>query len=260
MKPLHMVLIVCAGLGASPVRAMTLHEVEMTCPYDGTKFTFQAQGSGTTFDKSLDFMAIGPIRSPWPIAICPTNGFVFIKDEYSPEDLERLRPLVLSPDYQALKGETPYYHAAWITERDGGAHRKVSIFLMQATWEAGQNEVHERYQARSERPGAPEPDYKDLLAEGTQSERYKRYATELLARLPDDIAADPGDASETFRLLKGELLRRLGRFDEADAYFKELASRYASRANISKYIAFQRQLIAKRDIGIHRISQANAQK
>ena len=239
---------------ASAAGAMTLQTVEMTCPYDGTRFEFRVQGSGTSTGQSLDFMLMGAIRSPWPIAVCPTNGFVFAKEKYEPDELERLRPIVLSPDYQALKDETPYYRAAWIMERSGEPRTEVSLYLLQATWEAGWEALAERYNAklREAPPGAraPDPDIRALLAEGTSSERYRRYATELLARLPSDIAA-ASPRSGQFKLVQGELLRRLGRFDEADAYFKALEGGYDTGSGEANYVAFQRELIARRDLGIH---------
>ena len=238
----------------SAARARTPITVEMTCPYDGTSFHFNGQGSGTSAGQSLDFMLLGPIDSPWPLAVCPTNGFVFIKQKYEPDELERLRPIVLSPEYQALKDETPYYRAAWIMERAGEARADVSLYLLQATWEAGWEAMRERYQAQVKAAPQgwrqPSPDIAALFAAGTLSERYRRYATELLARLPADIAA-ASPRSGQFKMVQGELLRRLGRFDEADTYFKTLEGNYGVDSSEANYVAFQRELIARRDLGIH---------
>jgi hypothetical protein len=253
-RPLFFGLLVLASLfsAAAPSGAMTLRDVEMTCPYDGTKFTFRAQGSGTSFDKTLDLMSVGPIRSPWPIAVCPTNGFVFIRSNYTTEDFERLKPIVLSAEYQATKDETPYYRAAWITERDGGAHSKVSWLLLQASWEAGREELRERYETRP--AGSPDIGFKEFMKQqGTQGERYRRYATELLARLPADIAA--AEKPETYKVLTGELLRRLGRFDEAETFLKDYAATLDPASRLAKVVAFERDLIARKDIGIHLFSE-----
>jgi hypothetical protein len=247
------VLLAAAGvLSAMPqAGAMTLREIEMTCPYDGTTFKFVAQGSGTSFDKTLDLMSVGPIRSPWPIAVCPTNGFVFIKNKYEDADFERLKPIVLSAAYQATRDETPYYRAAWITEHDGGPHAKVSWLLLQASWEAGQRELHERYQKRP--PNSPDIAFKEFMKEGTPGERYRRYATELLARLPADIAA--AEKPETWKILTGELLRRLGRFEEAEAFLKDYAATLGPDSRVAKIVAFERDLVARKDIGIHFFSE-----
>ena len=80
--------------------------------------------SGTAFGTALDLMQVGPIQSPWPLAVCPTNGFVFFKDKFDTKELERLRPIILSPEYQALKGEAAYYRAAWIAAHTGADHRR----------------------------------------------------------------------------------------------------------------------------------------
>lgn len=100
--------------GAPAAIGRTSFESEKTCPYDGTKFRFIGQGSGTSFGQQLDLKPVGAIESPWPIAVCPTNGFVFFKDEFNSAELERLKPLILSAEYQATKEETPYYRAYWI--------------------------------------------------------------------------------------------------------------------------------------------------
>lgn len=246
---------------ATITHAMTRSVVELTCPYDGVKFSFSAQNSGSTFDKQLDWMPVGAIESPWPIASCPTNGFVFIKQKYEDEELERLRPLILSPEYQNIKSETPYYRAAWIMERSGASHVNVSGLLLQATWEAGRAELVER--ARASPSGSTSRDTGDLMRslmmEGTTSERYRRYATELLARLAVDLA-DPtrnADGRISDRFLIGEMLRRLGRFDEAETHFAALANDLAPDSRSAALAALQRRLIAGKDIGVHMMSEAS---
>lgn len=246
-----LLVAVAVLLGAPPpAGAMTLRDRELTCPYDGTRFKFREQGSGTSFDKTLDLMSYGPIQSPWPIAVCPTNGFVFLKSNYTEEDLERLKPIVLSAEYQATKDETSYYRAAWITERDGGDHAKVSWLLLQATWQAGKEELHQRFEKR---PPGSDIGFKEFMKQGTKGERYKRYATELLARLPADIVA--AEKPETWKILTGELLRRLGRFDEAEAFLKDYAATLDPGSRVAAIVAFERDLIARKDIGIHFLSE-----
>jgi len=224
-----LVSFVLAGgfLAGVSAHAMTRNAVEMVCPYDGVKFTFNDQMSGTSFDKRLDWMPVGAIESPWPLAACPTNGFVFLKEKYDADELERLRPLILSAEYQGLKGETPYYRAAWIKERTGAPHPEVSRWLLQATWQA-------------------------------TGEQYSRYATELVARLSVDIADKTESAEQHigYRLLTGEILRRLGRFEEADGQFVALTKDLEPASNEAKIVAFQRRLIADKDIRAHLISEA----
>jgi hypothetical protein len=260
------VRIVVAGVAlvAISAYAMTRFVVEMTCPYDGVKFSFSRQTSGTSFDKLLDWMPVGAIESPWPLAACPTNGFVFLKENYEDDELERLRPLILSEQYRSIKSETPYYRAAWIMEHTGASHQDISRFLLQATWEAGRAELGERSRANTPGGSAQETAeiFRRTLSEGTTSERYRRYATELLARLTVDVADDARGAEERIadRLLIGELLRRLGRFDEADSHFAAVANDLAPASENATLVAFQRRLIANGDIGLHFMSEALGQR
>jgi hypothetical protein len=251
---------------------MTLRTETKVCPYDGTTFEFTAQGSGTAFDRTLDWMTVGALQSPWPLAVCPTNGFVFAKQEYSPEELEALRPLILSPDYQALKDETPYFKAAWVAERRGEAREQVSLLLLQATWEAGWAELRARYQAlQTAQPSdvAEAVDKKrdresarvrNLFAEGTSSERYARYVSQLLPLLEVDARNAAAGKSIDINLLVGDLQRRLKQFDLAEAHFARMAGEVTPGTDQAKILAFENSLVANRDAGIHFISEVEPKR
>jgi hypothetical protein len=209
--PLKVLLLslVVVGISSWPAFAHTDLQVEMTCPYDGAKFTAQLQGSGTSFGTLLDYRPIGAIVTPWPLAVCPTNGFVFYKTKFEDGELETLRPFVLSNEYQSLKDETPYFRASWLMEHAGLPHIEVTRELLQATWET--------YKPR---------------------DRYIRYAKAVLNRLPNDIEAASGAEKTTLRILRGELLRRIGNFDEAAESFRGLIDELdpgGVEANIVKY-------------------------
>ncbi len=225
-------LAVAAALLAAaaqwPAAAHTGGNVEMTCPYDGTKFTYYAQHSGTQFGRQLDLKPIGPIMSPWPIASCPTNGFVFLQEKYSDEELERLRPLIFSPEFQALKEETPYYRASWIMEHTGKSHADVSWMLLKATWEASEN----------------------------ATERYKRYAGQLAKRLPEDIAAASGESKLTLQMLYAEMLRRLGQFDEAAEFLNKIEVPNDLQAKVGPLVAYQKELASRHDGAPHAMKEA----
>lgn len=247
---------------------MTLRPVTMTCPYDGTKFEFQQQMSGTSFDRSFDFMAFGPIQSPWPLAVCPTNGFVFYKDDLTPEEIEKLRPFILSADYQALKEETSHYRAARIMERAGEPQKKISTMLLLATWEATTEAARAAYQewtaaqvadAKGEKPALTSQEMMRLFRNAS-SERYRRYADELLPRLKTDMQVAGSDQERTnLRWLTGELLRRLGRFGEAKDHFETFAADIGPDHKFTKLVALQLQLVAANDRTIHMMSETKDQ-
>ena len=206
--------------------ASTASKVEMTCPYDGTRFSFTRQSAGTSFDKTLDLRPLGAIVSPWPLAVCPTNGFVFLKPEYTEAEFEALRPLILSREYQALKGEAVYYRAAWVARRTGGTE-DASWLLLQACWEAAD-----------------------------QPARFKRYAQELLTTLVGTVEGQTDPKQRLIQnLLIGELRRRLGQFEAAKAHFTALRQEIADRPEL-KIVDFQLGLIAAQDRAQHKLSEA----
>ena len=57
------------------------------------------------------------------------------------------------------------------------------------------------------------------------------------------------------RLLVGELLRRLGKFEEADSHFVSLTNDLKPDSKEATLVAFQRKLIAGRDAGLHTVSE-----
>ncbi len=210
------VAVVLPLLHAPMATASTPVAVEMTCPYDGTKFRTTVLASWSTWGSDLDHRPTGGL---WPLAECPTNGFVFLQDKYTEEELERLRPLVLSDEYQALKTEVTYYRAYWLRQRTGASRELTSLTLLQATWQVAHNQ-----------------------------EKYARYVGELLDRLPSDIRAETEQNKVLrLRMLYGELLRRTGRFDEAKDYFQDLLSDLKPDSNESIITKLQITLSDKRD-------------
>jgi len=188
MNRLLAFLILATTLAASPVAAMTVYEAELTCPIGGEKFTTRLVGSGTAFGQYLDRRQFGATVSPWPLAKCPTNGFVIFRKDFSAAEKSRLEAIVASAEYRALQAsETNYYLAAHLKRALGASPLELFPTLLAATWEA------------------------------TGDARYDRYATEALATLervmakPDATFEDPLGHAQ----LAAELERRLGRFDAA---------------------------------------------
>ena len=249
--------------------ARTIQTVTKTCPYDGTTFKFTEEVSGASFDKSLDLMPVGAIKSPSPLAACPTNGFVFFKHDLTPEEIERLRPLILSKDYQSIKNETPYYRAAWIMERLGERPQKVSGMLLQATWEATWEAATLAYAKRLKTTSIKTDNANNIgkmflrtdqdgkLFREASSERYVRYANELLSRLgTDELATQDARERTNLRWITGELLRRLGRFSQAKDHYEALANDLGPDHALAKRIALQLRLIAAGDRTMHMMSEA----
>lgn len=189
------VSIVLAGwMLAVSAQAHTIFEANLICPIGGEKFKSWLSGSGTSFGKFLDLKPYGPIAAPWPLAKCPSNGFVMFKREFSKEEIQRLTPFVESAQYQELKKtHTNYYLAALLQRQVQATPKQVASTLLQATWEAS-------------------------------DERYPVYAREALEAYVALLKTEPSDSKDwlTYQLLAGELERRLKMFGAAISRFSAL--------------------------------------
>jgi hypothetical protein len=83
-----------------------------------------------------------------PLTECPKNGFVYFDEKFSPTEKQKLTPLVLGSEYQAMrKTETPHYRAWWLMERLGRDAYDRAYMLLVSSWEADDNpQLKTRYQ------------------------------------------------------------------------------------------------------------------
>jgi hypothetical protein len=225
------VLLLCLASGAA--QALTFMESEFTCPIGGETFKQRMAASGTQFGVHLDLKPFGPTAAPWPLPVCPGNGFVIFKNDLSTQLKRELSDYVASDEYRAMvKNDTPYYRAAMLMRRAGEDRNAIAWTLLQASWEA---DADDRWP------------------------RYAEAALEAFRTLPEpDTDGKKSDDASPFtrRLLIGELLRRLSRFADADAHFAALEGDTANAAPIVKTIVrYQRELIAARDAGAHQVPE-----
>ena len=143
----------CAALAlviaamAAPANAGFPVETEVTCPVGGETFTYVTTGSYSTFGQRPDGKPFGSWTFPLALPECPSNALVVYR-EFKPDEIVLLTALVQSPEYQALKDETPYFRASWLAARMDRADPLTSTFLLlSATWESdGVPETKSRYQ------------------------------------------------------------------------------------------------------------------
>lgn len=194
MRPHAALLFALASLPQAAA-AMTFMDASFVCPIDGQPFQARVAASGTAFGRYFDGQHYGPIASPWPLPVCPGNGFVVLDRErrYGEAELARLREFVASAEYRGwVANDTPYYRLARQQAWLGESEDAVAQSLLVATWEAGPR-------------------------------RYPRYAEEALAAWQRRALREAGgERGYDARMLVGELQRRLGRFDEARATFEAL--------------------------------------
>ena len=108
MKRLLALFLACAAPWA------VADQVNLTCPIDGKSFAYETPPKEPLRGRDLDMRPVASYRTPWPLPQCPENGFVLYKnDDFSAEELAKLRPFVASEEYRALlRAHTRDYIAA----------------------------------------------------------------------------------------------------------------------------------------------------
>jgi len=208
------------------VLAHTQEEVDLVCPLDGEKFKQVLSMSGTRYGQMLDLKPFGPTVAPWPLPVCPTSGFVVYRHDFQPDEIERFRTFVATPEYAAARTETPYFRVAKLQTFLGEDRSAVALSLLQATWEA------------------ESPD---------QYARYARDALELYRGVLSNSKQE-GKRWPLQQLVAGELERRLGLFEEARARFTELRTLEQFRTGVfARMVDLQLRLIDQRDTTSHQI-------
>lgn len=223
-----------AFVGLQNASALTFREREFTCPIDGEKFRTSLAASGTSYGRFLDLKPFGPTAAPWPLAKCPSTGFVLYKETFSEGEIARLREYVGSDEYKGLKSDhSSYYLAAKLRTHLGEKPNQLAYMLLQATWEAKSGEQYRQYAA------AALEAYKLALAEPYADQQ--RWISD--------------------QLVAGELERRLEQFDSSKSRFVSLAERDELKTGVLRDIVeLQLQLIEAKDSSSKMIPQRSAEK
>lgn len=172
--------------------AVSAQATTYTCPVGGAEFSVDLLRSAEHTGQNLDLKLTGEgVISPAPIPICPDNGFVIYRDDFSAAEISSLTAYVLSHEYQEMVDDhTPYYRLAKILDFQARPVLEVAFTYLRASWEVD-----------------------------TEAARYEPYAsaaaTGIEAYLVD---ADPETRDYfTSHVLLAELKRRVGDFAGAKA-------------------------------------------
>ncbi len=122
---------------STPGEATRIVPEELVCPLDQIPFTEDVMTARTSLisDYRLDGRPVGLGTGPWPLSVCPHNGFVFFRsDQWEASQLEKLRSFVSSLIYQeAVTEEETYYRLAQIYEplenRRSRSQTRISLRL-----------------------------------------------------------------------------------------------------------------------------------
>ncbi len=96
------------------------HVVETTfvCPLGGEEFVGLTLGTYSTYGIYLDFSRVSYLRLPIPLPVCPSNGFVVFKEDFTQKELDRLAEVTSSDAYKALLGKnSSYFLFAYLAEQ-----------------------------------------------------------------------------------------------------------------------------------------------
>ncbi|MEX1108444.1 MAG: hypothetical protein WEC00_05985 [Dongiaceae bacterium] len=216
------VALSAALLAATPVAATDLFLGEITCPIDGEIFTAITGVNAEAVAQRLDTRRVGSIVDPIPLPICPTSGFVVYRRNFTEQELAAARELVAGSQFRGAQQHANEYNtAAWLAERLDEPPLVVAHFYLEASW------LEER--------------------DPVKNVRYLEMALGWYTIAGDQLAA----GEEKWWQVQGlrvELLRRLGRFAEAQALLNQLPLNQLPTGHIlRKGLVQQAQLLQRSD-------------
>lgn len=181
-----------AALAAGEAQAGFPVTVKEKCAVGGERFTYVTTGSYSTFGARPDGKPYGSWEFPLALPECPGNGLVMYR-EFTADEKTRLKPLLASDDYRALRrGETPYYRAAWLERALVPGSADAPWLLLQASWQADgdparkaryQREFVEAVAARARPEGGDDLDWLALQARAVNAGRELGEFDQAMAQL-----------------------------------------------------------------------------
>jgi hypothetical protein len=220
--PMAAALALAALLSVLPVNAADLILDEITCPIDGESFTAIVGVNAEAAAQRLDTRRIGSIIDPIPLPICPTSGFVVYRRDFTEQELAAARELVASSQFRgAQQHGNEYNTAAWLAERLDEPPLVVAHFYLEASW------LEER--------------------DPVKNARYLEQALGWYTIAGERLTTGEGKWWQV-QALRVELLRRLGRFPEAQALLNQLPINELPVGHVlRKGLVQQAQLLQRND-------------
>ncbi len=203
--------------------ASTGNNEEYTCPLCGTEFESWTQMSYTTFGQNLDLRKFGAAAIPTPIPKCPECNLVFFEKSFDKEDIEILKAELKTNNIFAKEPNMPkYYYYARESEIVGHDLEDIIWRFLSSVWENR------------------ESDKKNGLINTT---------IEYIDKLENT-----SEMYDTYQLVKLDLLRRSGQFNEATKLIAKIkTNKDFYKDYIVEVIDLQTELIKKKDQKEHQL-------
>lgn len=194
IKKLALILgLLVAAAGAAA--AAKFVDREMPCPVCGKTFYARLDLSGEqSAEMRLDLKPVGEVSWPWLLPDCPKCGFVVYRLPIPAAELAKCKLIAASEEYKKALARSSYYRVGLLYARLGLFDYEVANSFLKASW---QEETE---------PAKLKEDQELAL-------KYFNSCAQTCAAVEE---------KENSLLLAGELLRRLGRFDEARAHLARL--------------------------------------
>lgn len=233
MKKLYL-LAVLAVASAVPALAGKLVEREFTCPVCAESFYAKLDVDSGQCDMRLDLKPVGDCPAPWRLPDCPKCGFVIYGIKLPKGEVAAAKRTVASADYAKARERSSYYRLAMLYAGQGWSDFAVANAYLKASWQE-------------------ETDPAKFRDDLEQALKYFSAA----AASPKSMLEE----KENSQLLMGELLRRLGRFEEALAHLRSLRGTKGFTGNIfGDIVEYQVMLSLKKDAGIYEMEDVRARK
>lgn len=229
-------LLFLSALALLPVAAAAgkLVEREFTCPVCAESFYAKLEVDSGQCDMRLDLKPVGDCPAPWRLPDCPKCGFVIYGIKLPKGEVAAAKRTVASAGYAKARERSSYHRLAMLYAGQAWPDFAVANAYLKASWQ-----------------------------EESDPAKFKE-DLELALKYFIAAAASPKsmlEEKENSRLLTGELLRRLGRFDEALAHLRSLRGTKGFTGNIfGDIVEYQITLSLKKDAGVYEMEDVKVRK
>lgn len=190
-----------------------------TCPLGGEKFEALSLGTHSKFGGHLDWEPVSYMDFPTPLAICPSNGFIISKSDYTDDELKKIQTIIESEAYKTLyEGKhASYYLFAKLQELRQIPDIDLWWLTLQATWEADKC--------------------------GDQK-KYKMYVLETIKEGKKSLETLNEDDNKfwTLNIVIPNLYRRLGEFEKAQKWLETFGDKTPKEDEIFSIDYFKRAI------------------